>query len=69
MPPTSDESYLLGQIVAKLDLLIERTNEDRKKVIVLDTRVRKLEQFRYLLMGASIAVGGASNWIAKILTS
>lgn len=61
--------YLLGQMNAKLDTLITRSNEDRETISKLDARVQKLEAWRWTMIGAAVAGGGTAGWLSKILTS
>ena len=57
--PVSVEAQL-AVINTKLDLLIA-TKDDQ------ETRLRKLEQFRWLLMGVALAAGPVTNAIAARL--
>lgn len=65
MPP--DLQYLLGEMNAKLDTLIQRTNEDRKASERLEQRVTKLEALRWTLFGAASALGGTAGLLTRLL--
>jgi hypothetical protein len=71
MPP--ETQFLLGEMNAKLDTLIRRTEEDRKKmqdeVAKLSARVETLEKWRWMIAGAAGALGGGAGFLVKVLTS
>lgn len=58
--PTPSVEAQLAVINTKLDLLIT-TRDDH------ETRLRSLEQFKWLLMGAAAAIGGSAGAIADRL--
>ena len=58
--PTSVEAQL-AVINTKLDLLIT-TRDDH------EVRLRKIEQFRWTLVGAAIVAGGLAGNVAPVLT-
>ena len=58
--PTSVEAQL-AVINTKLDLLIT-TRDDH------EVRLRKIEQFRWTLVGAAIVAGGLAGNLAPVLT-
>lgn len=64
-----DIEFQLGQIVAKLDTLISRTNEDRSAVAALDARVKKLEALAWKVAGAATVLGAGAGWLTKVFTS
>lgn len=66
MPPDTTE-FLLGEMNAKLDTLIARANEDRITIEKLSGRVQKLEAWRWTIIGAASAAGGAVSFITKVL--
>jgi hypothetical protein len=71
MPPdhTADtDGYLLGQMNAKLDTLIQRSHEDRETIVKLTSRVERLEAWRWMLIGAATAAGSAASLITKAIS-
>lgn len=69
MSTNTNNEYLLGQMNAKLDTLLTRSNEDRATILKLDERVVKLESWRWTMIGAAVAGGGTAGWLSKIFTS
>jgi hypothetical protein len=70
MPPNdNDASFLLGKMDAKLDALLTRSEATEKRLEELDKRVRALEQFRWMIFGGALALGGAGGWLAHLVTS
>ena len=67
MPP--EQQYLLGAMNAKLDTLIQRSNEDRKTVEKLTARVEKLETWKWMVIGAASGLGGVAGVVtSKVFT-
>ena len=68
--PTSVEAQL-AVINTKLDLLIEQRAEDRdvrdKAHLDHENRLRRLEQFKWTLVGVAVAAGGAAGQVASRL--
>lgn len=61
-----DIEFQLGQIVAKLDTLISRTEEDRTAVAALEVRVQKLEALAWKVAGAATVLGAGAGFLTKI---
>jgi hypothetical protein len=64
VPP--DLQFMLGEMNAKLDTLIQRTNEDRKTTARLEARVARLEAWRWVLTGAATMLGGGAGYLVKL---
>lgn len=66
---SNTNEFLLGEMNAKLDTLINRSVEDRLNIAKLEERVQFLEAFRWTLLGAAVASGGAAGMLSKIFSS
>lgn len=69
MPPT--DQFMLGEMNAKLDTLVRRSEEDRKfyadALKTLAKRVDELEAFRWKVLGAACALGTVGGLLVKFL--
>lgn len=63
--PTGDVKTELALVNQKLDFLIEQTNV---RGADHEQRLRSLEQFKWLVLGASAGIGGLSGWLANVVT-
>lgn len=63
--PSGSVETELALVNQKLDFLIEQTNV---RGADHEQRLRSLEQFKWLAMGASAGIGGLSGWLAQIVT-
>jgi hypothetical protein len=63
----------VAAIDSKVEALIARVDErlehGTRELADHETRIRKLEQFKYLLLGGAGVIGGAAGWVAEYLAS
>lgn len=64
-----DMQFTLGEMSGKLDTLIQRFDEVKKdgeaRHASLDLRVRALEKWKWLVMGAAAAAGGSVGLVSQ----
>lgn len=74
MPPETENriEFMLGQMDSKLDDLVSRAKEDResneKRYESHDTRISKLESWRWRIVGALAALSALGAGVAKALS-
>jgi hypothetical protein len=66
-----DMQFALGEMSGKLDTLIQRFDEVKKdsadRFASFEVRVRALEHWKWLLVGAATAAGGGAGLLAQKL--
>ena len=66
----NDELLLaLGRLEGKVDALITRQTVHDEELDRMDSRLRKLENSRSWLMGASAAIGASMSFLIQWLTT
>ena len=58
----------LGEISGKLDALINQVGGQDQKITAIESRVRTLENNKYLMMGIAFASGGGAGIMANLFT-
>ena len=61
--------FTLGQMNAKLDSILQRSDEDRKAIGELAGRVSVLERWKWTIVGGAAASGGLVSFVTQMVTT
>lgn len=64
----TDLEFKMGELVGRIDALIERMDRDADTAERLEVRVRSLEESRSKFLGLAAGVGAIVGWLISLLT-
>ena len=58
----------MGRLEGKVDALLAATSKHDQELSQLETRLRQLEQYKFLTLGAAGVVGGVVSALMQFIT-
>ena len=69
MPQNNDDLLLaIGRLEGKVDSLLATMRKHDQELTLMDSRIRKLEQHKFLTLGAAAVIGAVASFLIELIT-